>query len=227
MKFTQTVSIVLLCVLGSGALVGCMPVNKVKRTLALNDLHIQASVAESRGDDTEAYELWTEYVDRRPQSVMAEYRLGMVETRLGKFDQAAGHLRVAHDLKPGNIEYIDALANALLLAGRTDSMMKMLRETLEEGESGSGYLRLARYAQDAGQMDEAREALILAVVHDQGDSVIPYLAMADFARGINDVDSEITHLRYALWFDVSNAPVLERLAGLGMISGPSLAIDPR
>ena len=227
MKFAQTTSIVLLCVIGTCATVGCTPVNKVKRTLALNDLHIQAAVAEESGDDARAYELWTEYVDRRPQSALAEYRLGLVETRLGKYDQATGHLRVAHDLKPGNVEYIDALAQGLLLNRRTDSVLKLLRESLDEGKPGSGYLRLANYAQQAGQMDEAREALIIAIAQDQGRSTTPYLAMADFARDINDVDSEIQHLRYALWFDVSNTSVLDRLASHGMISGPSLAIDPR
>jgi hypothetical protein len=101
MKCTKAATIVLLCVFSSSALVGCTSVDNVKRTLSLNDLHIQAAVAEDEGNDARAYALWSEYVDVRPQSALAEYRLGMVETRLGKYDQAAGHLRIAHDLKPG------------------------------------------------------------------------------------------------------------------------------
>jgi tetratricopeptide (TPR) repeat protein len=226
MKLVKTASIIVLCVLALAALDGCSPVNKVKRTLALNDIHIQAGIAEEKGDDQRAYELWTEYVDRRPQSVLAEYRLGMVETRLGLIDQAIGHLRIAHDLKPGNIIYLEALAEALAQGNRTDSLMKLLNETLNEGEEGTGYLRLARYAQRVGQMDEAREALLLAIIQNRGESPQPYLEMANFARTLNDQATEIKYLRNVLWFEQSNPAILSRLNDLGMIAGPSLAIKP-
>ncbi len=226
MKFAKIVSIVIVCAFSSGALVGCTPVNKVKRTLSLNNLHIQAGVADDQGDDQAAYDLWTEYVDRRPHSPMGEYRLGKVETRLGKYSQAAGHLQIAHDLKPGNIEYLEALADALVLSNRTDSLMKLLSETITEGDDGSGYLRLARYAQQVGQMDEAREALLSAVAQDNGQSVTPYIALADFANTLGDQEMEIQNLRYALWFDRSDQVILHRLESFGMIAGPSLAVQP-
>lgn len=205
---------------------GCTSVNKVKRTLALNDLHIQAAVAEDQGNDEKAYDLWTEYVDRRPNSRLAEYRLGLVETRLGLYDQAAGHLRIAHDLEPGNLEYIEALANALALGNHPKSLMKLLRESANEGPAGSGYLRLAKYAQRIGQMDEAQEAIQAAIIHGQMRSPEPYVAMADFAHTINDQQLEINSLRQALWFDPADQTILTRLRDLGLIPGPSLAIEP-
>ena len=205
---------------------GCTSVNKVKRTLALNDLHIQAAVAEDQGDDQKAYDLWTEYVDRRPNSRLAEYRLGLVETRLGLYDQAAGHLRIAHDLEPGNLEYIEALADALAMGNHPESLMKLLRESADEGPAGSGYLRLAKYAQRIGQMDEAQEAIQAAMIHWRGQSPEPYIAMADFAHTIGDQQLEITSLRQALWFDPADQTVLARLSALGLIPGPSLAIEP-
>lgn len=226
MKSLKTITVLLICACLASIAPGCTPVNKVKRTLALNDLHIQASVAEGKGDDATAYELWSEYVDRRPHSPLAEYRLGSVETRLGKYAQAAGHLRIAHDLKPGNIEYLEALANTLLLAGRTEALMKLLHNTLNEGGGSSGYLRLARYAQQIGQMDEAREALLLAIAHDQSQSATPYLAMAEFAHALGDQSMEIKYLRYVLWFDPSDPSILDRLKSFGLIAGPSLAVNP-
>lgn len=227
MKLNKSVAVVVVCALSCWPLTGCTPVSKIRRTLALSDIHIQAGVAESRGEDETALELWTEYVNRRPQSVLGEYRLGMVETRLGLYHQAAGHLRIAYDLTPGNLKHLDALSNALLLGNRTESLMKLLRETIDEGKPGTGYLRLAHFAQQAGQMDEAREALILAVSQDQGKSIQPYIAMADFAESIGDTITEIEHLRMALWFDASDPDILARLESKGMISGPSLVIDPR
>ncbi|MBL4697227.1 MAG: hypothetical protein JKX70_00185 [Phycisphaerales bacterium] len=226
MKLVKIASVVLLGVSIIIFTSGCSTVDKVQRTLALNDLHIQAAVAEDQGDDAKAYELWSEYVDRRPNSVLAEYRLGMVETRLGKYEQAASHLRIAHDLEPGNIVYINALADVLVLGNRTDSLMKLLRETMEEGEAGSGYLRLASYAQRVGQMDEAHEALLLAVAQNLGQSPVPYLALADFAGTLGDQPMEIEYLRYVLWFDQSDPTILDRLESMGMITGPSLAVKP-
>lgn len=205
---------------------GCSTVGKVRNTLALNDIHIQAGIAEDKGDYERAFELWSEYVDRRPHSVLAEYRLGKVETRLGYYEQAISHLRVAHDLKPGNIEYLEALADALVLANRTDSLMSLLRETVNEGEEGSGYYRLARYSQELGMMDEAREALDQAVIHANGQSPDPYLQLAQFSKQVGDRESEILNLRKALWFDRSSPSIKARLIELGMIPGPSLAMKP-
>lgn len=205
---------------------GCSTAGKVKKTLALNDLHIRAAVAEDKGDWDTAYELWSEYVDRRPQSALAEYRLGKVETQLGLYTQAISHLRVAHDLQPGNIEYIEALAQAMIANNNRDQLMSLLRDTAEEGPDGSGYLRMGRFAQEAGLLDEAREAFSLAIVNARGLSIEPYLAMADFATFIGDTDMEILNLRSALWFDRTDEALNKRLEGLGMIPGPSLAIQP-
>ena len=138
MKLAKTISIITLCLLACSVFIGCSSVSKVKRTLALNDTHIQAAIAEDMGDYQTAYELWTNYVERRPQSVLAEHRLGLVEIELGLYEQAVGHLRIAHDLKPGNLEYIDALATALIKTDRTDSLMTLLHETASEGPAGSG-----------------------------------------------------------------------------------------
>lgn len=219
--------LVLVLVLGGVfVLGGCGPSNNVRRTLSLNNLHIRAAVAEDEGDWDEAYALWSEYVDRRPQSALAEYRLGMVEMRLGRYRDAVGHLRVAHDLKPGDVEYIEALAEALIASGDTEGLMTLLRQTVDEGEPGSGYLRMGRYAQEAGLLDEAREALSLAIVQGRGLSAEPYIAMADFGRATGNRALELRNLRYALWFDRTNPEISSRLESLGVIPGPSLVLEP-
>lgn len=221
-----SVLLLMVFVVSSGLLGGCSTASTVKRTLALNDLHIRAAIAEDEGDWDEAYALWSEYVDRRPQSALAEYRLGMVEMQLGLYQQAVGHLRVAHDLQPGNIGYIEALASAMIASGQTESLMTLLRQTAEEGAGWSGYLRMGSFAQQAGLMDEAREAYELAVVRARGASSEPYLHMADFARATGNQELEIQNLRYALWFDRADESVQSRLKAMGMIPGPSLALKP-
>lgn len=57
-RFGATVLVLITGVtMGLGA---CTPANKVKKTLALNDLHIRAAVAEDKGKWDQAYELWSE-----------------------------------------------------------------------------------------------------------------------------------------------------------------------
>ncbi|MBL4591489.1 MAG: hypothetical protein JKY96_05965 [Phycisphaerales bacterium] len=214
--------------LGYGLLVpGCGAPRKIKTTLASNEVLVQAGAAEDAGETQKAYELWTRYVELRPHEAKGEYRLGRIENQLGKYADASNHLRIAHDLKPGNIIYIEELASALANGGQHSELISMLNASASEGPDGSGYLRLARYAAQAGMMDEAREALLGAIAVNGRTSPTSHLAMADFARDIGDVDNEVLSLRHVLWFDPANAVILERIRSLGVIPGPSLAIDPR
>ena len=206
--------------------VSCGPTQKVKRTLALNDLSLRARTAAKNGDDERALELWQEYVDRRPHSDSAEFQLGMTEARLGMYTEAIGHLTTAHDLRPGRIEYIEGLADTYAQAGRPDDMMKLLRETADEGERGSGHLRLARYAQRVGLLDEAKQGIRSAMILAGDESAEPYMAMADFARQIGDAGLEERALRQALWFDRSSDDLDQRFLALGITPGPSLAMVP-
>ncbi|MCA9304315.1 MAG: hypothetical protein KC996_09350 [Phycisphaerales bacterium] len=206
---------------------GCSTARKVKTTLAANEALVAAGAAEDAGDLEKAYELWGDYVEMRPHEANGEYRLGRIENALGKHRDAANHLRIAHDLKPGNIDYIEELAVALINSDQQDELLSLLHATANEGEEGSGYLRLARYAAQAGMMDEAHEALMTAVALHGTTSPAPHLAMADFARETGDSEGEVLALRHALWFDPADTGILARIRELGVIPGPSLALDPR
>lgn len=206
---------------------GCSTARKVKTTLASNEALVAAGAAEDAGDLEKAYGLWTEYVELRPHEANGEYRLGRIENKLGKHRDAANHLRIAHDLKPGNVVYIEELAIALAQSGQQDELLSLLHATVNEGENGSGYIRLAHHAAKAGMMDEAREALMTAVALNGGTSPAPHIAMADFARETGDTEAEVLALRHALWFDRADAGILARIRELGVVPGPSLALDPR
>ncbi|MFK7758658.1 MAG: tetratricopeptide repeat protein [Phycisphaerales bacterium] len=204
----------------------CGPTQKVRRTFALSELSSQARWAAIQGDDQKALELWTEYVDRRPQSHSAQFGLGSVQARMGMLPQALGHLTTAHDLRPGNIEYIEKLADALIEAGKIDEMMNLLQATSSEGGIVEGNLRLARYAKQVGMLDEAKLAIRNATVSSDS-GIESYIAMADFAQQINDTKLEEWALRRALWFDRSSNELDQRFLALGITPGPSLAINPR
>lgn len=207
-------------------LASCGPTQKVKRTLALNDLSREARTAAENGDDQKSLELWQEYVDRRPHSHFAEYQLGMTEARIGMYTEAIGHLTTAHDLRPGEIKYIEGLADTYIQAGRPQDMMDLLQETSGEGGRVSGQLRVAKYAQEAGMLDEAKQAIRMAMSFGGGETAEPYMAMADLARKAGDKKLEEQALRQALWFDPASDDLDQRFLALGITPGPSLAMVP-
>jgi len=204
----------------------CGPTQKVKRTFALNDLSLKARAAARDGDDQRSLALWQEYVERRPHAHYAQYELGITESRMGMYTAAIGHLTTAHDLRPGNIQYIESLGDTFISAGRAESMMSLMRGTAAEGGNVAGQLRLARYAQSVGMLDEAKRAINLAMMYSNGESVEPYMAMADFARHAGDSALEEQSLRNALWFDPGSDNLDSRFLALGITPGPSLATNP-
>jgi len=206
---------------------GCQPASKVRRTLALNELQNHAGYAEQQGDDATALELWREYVDRRPHEAMARYRLGQVLLRTGEAGEASEHFRVAHDLKPGRLDYLEALAESLHQSGQRETMFQLLQDTMSEGGLAAGRMRYARFAMRAGLVDEAEESLRIAAAVEGTGSDAPYRMLADLARQTGDPDAEIEAWRTVLWFDATDAEANNRLRDLGVIPGPSLAIPPR
>ena len=220
-------TIVILTALSAATVLGsCGPTQNIRSKLALNELSFRARTAVSNGEDQRALVLWQEYVERRPHSDFAEFNLGMTETRLGMYGQAIGHLTTAHDLRPGNIEYIEGLAEAFILADRAEDMMSLMRGTAGEGELGSGQLRLAGYAQRVGMLDDAQQAIGSAMMLIGEESDEPYMAMADLARLIGDAALEEKSLRQALWFNPGSDTLDSRFLALGITPGPSLAIHP-
>lgn len=212
-------------------LAGCQTANntasKVRNTLALGEIQNAAGYAEQQGNTEEAIALWTQYVERRPQQASAQYRLGRLLLAEGRPAEAVDHLWVAHDLKPGNLEYLDLLAESLFQAGERDMMFQLLRDTIEEGGLASGHLRKAKFAQRAGLIDEAQESIAIAAAIQGDSSDEAHRARAKLARQTGDTEAEVLAWRHVLWFDVRDAEANARLAELGIVPGPSLALRPR
>lgn len=206
---------------------GCQTTKKVSNTLALNELENRAGYAELQGDDAAAMDLWGEYVRRRPHEAKGQYRLGALLLEHGDARRAVDHLWVAHDLKISNIVYLETLAEALYQAGERETMFRLLNDTLEEGGLANGHLRLAKFAARAGLADEAEESLRIAAAIDGTSNDRAYRQLAHLARQTGDPDAEIEAWRTVLWFDVRDAEANARLAEMGMIPGPSLALPPR
>ncbi len=208
-------------------LAGCQSSGNGTRTLALSELQREAAYAELQGDDATAIELWTEYVERRPHDAMARHRLGVVQMRTGDPAAASENLRVAHDLKPARIDYLEALAESLHQSGQKDDLFLLLRDTMSEGGLAAGRMRYASYAQRAGLVDEAEESLRIAAALEGARSDQPYRMLAALAEQTGDAEGEIEAWRTVLWFHPADPMANARLRALGVIPGPSLAIPPQ
>lgn len=212
-------------------LAGCQSANntasKVRNTLALGEIQNAAGFAEQQGNTEEAIALWSEYVERRPQQASAQYRLGKLLLADGQPAEAVDHLWVAHDLKPGNLDYLHLLAESLFQSGERGTMFQLLRDTLEEGGLAAGHLRMAEFSQRAGLIDEAQESITIAAAIQGDSSDQAHRALARLARQTGDSEAEVLAWRNVLWFDVRDPEANARLTQLGMVPGPSLALRPR
>ncbi|MFK7883998.1 MAG: tetratricopeptide repeat protein [Phycisphaerales bacterium] len=217
----------ILLIAASTISLGCQPARKVQNTLALGEIQNQAGFAENNGDDAKAIELWNEYVNRRPQQASAQYRLGKLLLSNGQPEAATDHLWVAHDLNPGNLEYLDLLAESMHQAGERENMFQLLQDTIEEGGLAAGHLRLAKHSLRAGLIDEAEESIRIAAAVDGNQSDRAHRALASLARQTGDSESEIQAWRTVLWFEPGDLEANTRLSELGEIPGPSLATPPR
>ncbi len=204
---------------------GCQPAQN-RGTVTLDELQYQAGYAEVQGDDAKAIELWREFVERRPHDAMARHRLGLVLLRTGDPLTASGHFRVAHDLQPARIEYLEALAESLHQSGQREELFLLLRNTMNEGGLAQGRMRYAVYAQRAGLVDEAEESLRIAAALEGTRSEKPYRLLAALAEQTGDTEREIEAWRTVLWFNASDPMANARLRALGVIPGPSLAQPP-
>lgn len=208
-------------------LAGCQSGGNGKQTVSLSELQREASYAELQDDDSTAIELWTEYVERRPHDAMARHRLGLVQMRTGDAMTASENLRVAHDLKPARVDYLEALAESLHQSGQKDDLFLLLRDTMGEGGLAAGRMRYASYAQRAGLVDEAEESLRIAAALEGTKSDKPYRLLAALAEQTGDAEREIEAWRTVLWFNASDPMANARLRALGVIPGPSLATPPQ
>ncbi len=206
-------------------LTGCQPTQNRGR-VTLDELQYQAGYAEVQGDDARAIELWGEYVERRPHDAMARHRLGLVLLRTGDPSAASEHFRVAHDLMPARIDYLEALAESLHQSGQREELFLLLRNTMNEGGLAEGRMRHAAYAQRAGLVDEAEESLRIAAALEGTRSDKPYRLLANLAEQTGDAEREIEAWRTVLWFNASDPMANARLRALGVIPGPSLAQPP-
>jgi tetratricopeptide (TPR) repeat protein len=111
----------------------------------------------------EAAEHFKGVVETNPDYAGAYYMLGICQSRLDKTSQALANLRKAVELDGDNLQYQQALGQALVAADKFDEAYRILEEiplsAVAEGNRSSHALLLARAATKTNRSEEAAQVV--------------------------------------------------------------------
>ncbi len=129
----------------------------------------------------------TELIERHPGTPEGHFGLARLAMRAGDFPLALENARIATELRP---EWLDAqllYARTLLVAGRTDESLELIRGLAEDTDDLEVDLQYAELLLSAGRMEEAHERLTAILDENPGlpeaTRALAFLAMAE-----NDLD---------------------------------------
>jgi predicted Zn-dependent protease len=169
-----------------------------------------------------------EYVDRFPGDPVGHYNLGRAYLKVTPARPVAAReqLLIAYSQRPTNDEYCEALCEAYAAAKQNEELYKLLRSRALDRQQVADYMRLARYARQLGDADEAKQALLTAARIDGGQSADLQLALADFYASVNDKAEAVRRLRMAFFLDPTNTTIQSRMQTMGVVAGPTFALRP-
>jgi tetratricopeptide (TPR) repeat protein len=216
----RTVCLILVLAASAATLAACTTPRPPDAIRARGDLEFK------RGNYAAAAEEYGELAERYPGDWRAQHRLGLSLMETGDLAGARRALEIAHTRQPGDVDVADALAEVMFRQEDEQPLFAFLRERAEATQSVHAYRRLARYAMEMGDPDSARRALDTAILIDGGQTIEPYLDAADFAERLGEMDVALRRLRQAYGINPHDRRVRDRLAALGEVPGPTLALPP-
>lgn len=195
-------------------------------TRPTESIRTSAQHAYGIGDHARAAEEYSLIVERYPGDWDAQHKLGRSLMKLERYTEARRALEIAYTRRPQNDDIAEALAETMFQQGDEQHLFAFLRERAESTQSVDAYLRLARYAMEMNDPDSARVAIETAIEVDDGRRIEPYLAAADHARHIGDVELAVRRLRQAYGINPHDPRANDGLRSLGEVPGPTLALPP-
>lgn len=169
---------------------------------------------------------YKEVVDRAPADWRYRLKLARTLMILGRPKLAQEHFAVAHDMRPNDDGIVDDFAKSMYASKDFERLISFLLLRAKDTQSVRDYLRLGWYALETGDADLAELSLLTATRLDDGNTVEPRLALADFYTAAGNREEALRQLRLALGVDPSNEIVQKRIRARGEIPGPSYALYP-
>ena len=145
--------------------------------------------------------LWSDTVEKNPQSWMAHNNLGLVLQQKGQQDQAIAHFQRALELDPNKFEIQNNLGYSLSMSSRLPDAIPFLEKALEINPNyaathynlGNALLRSGRVAEAIVQLQQAVE------IDPNYVPALSNLGSAFLQTG--QVDESLAHLEKALQID--------------------------
>lgn len=225
-RYVVSAALGLSVVSGVTGLTGCKTVKIVEQEQDLTRYRAAGNEAYYQKDFERAAEEYAKYVAQRPNEPEVRYRLGMCQLELNNVLAARTNLGVAHDLAPTNDLYTEGLGRAIVAGGDQEELYAFLRDLMDSAVNASTYITVGRVAYLGGLHDEAERAFSSAVTLTGKDSAVPHRELARFYEGVGDTDSAILRWRMVLGFDTTDREANAHLRDLGVIPGPSMALEP-
>ncbi|MEL6498085.1 MAG: hypothetical protein AAF937_00765 [Planctomycetota bacterium] len=193
---------------------------------SIRALREQGDRALEQRNYSDAVGWYEQYVQRRPIDPEVRYRLGTAYLGLKKPIKAREEFLQGLEIDNEVDRYIEGIATALVETGQRDQLFNVLRRHASNTRQPKDYILFGKFASIVGDPDTAETAFTEAAILDQGRSVEPQLALAEFYGSLGDETREIERLRMVLFLDVTNESANARLRELQQVPGPSLAIPP-
>ncbi len=203
----------------AAALSGC-------NTVSVLSLEEQAYRAETREEYATAATKYQQALDKSPGRVYSRVGLGRVQLDMDEPRAARRNLELALAARPDDPEILDLLAQSMVESGDNAAMYRLLRGRAEQRNAVADWMRLGKFAAEAGDADVAENALLTAATLDRGQTAAPQIALADFYESIGAEDKALTRLRMALYLDQSNLELQDRIRAMGETPGPTFALQP-
>lgn len=193
---------------------------------SLQAMRMQGDRALEQRDYALAADWYEQYVERRPIEAEVRYRLGTAYLGLKRPIKAREEFLQGLEMDNEVDRYIEGIATALVETGQRDQLFSVLRRHATSTRQPKDYILFGKFAAAVGDPDTAEVAFLEAASLDQGMTIEPQLALAEFYGTLGDKKQEIERLRMVLFFDLSNEAANARLRELGEVPGPSIVLLP-
>ena len=155
-------------------------------------------------------------------------RIGLAKTHL-KLEEpfhAREQMEMVYSVNPHDPQVVELLAETMIASGDIAGMQALLSSAAQSSGMPADWDRLGRFLMQVGDLDEAKQALLMAAQLDQGQTAQYQVSLAELHKRSGDMASAKVRYRMALYAEPLNEEVKAALRAMGEIPGPTLAIPP-
>ncbi|MCA9294174.1 MAG: tetratricopeptide repeat protein [Phycisphaerales bacterium] len=182
--------------------------------------------AYTHGDYQAALDHYTDALVNRGGNIDARIGLAKAYLKLNQPAHAREQMEMAYSLYPQDPQVLDLLSESMIASGDVAGMQALLASNAQHTNAPEDWLRLGRHLMNAGDLDEAKQAMLLAARVDGGRTAKYQVALAELAAKAGDAQTAKQRYRMALFADPMNEQVKTALRKMGEIPGPGIAIQP-